>query len=140
MGALQEAVVREFLGHAHGREQDADAMADLMTDDVVWQVNVPSWKPRTGRETSRAELSRQNTMATGCLEGSELLNIASNDRVVFTERVDVFEMMGKRITFRVNAVFEIEDGRIAAWREYYDSVALAKQLGIEPNLVVEEDA
>ena len=49
-------------------------------------------------------------------------------------------MMGKRITFRVNAVFEVEDGRIAAWREYYDSVALAKQLGIEPHLVVEEDA
>ena len=49
-------------------------------------------------------------------------------------------MMGKRITFRVKAVFEVEDGRIAAWREYYDSVALAKQLGIEPHLVVEEDA
>jgi limonene-1,2-epoxide hydrolase len=37
----------------------------------------------------------------------------------------------------VTAVYEVEDGKIAAWREYYDSVALAKQLGIEPNLVVE---
>jgi limonene-1,2-epoxide hydrolase len=54
--------------------------------------------------------------------------------------VDVFEMMGKRITFLVNAVFEVERGRIAAWREYYDSVALAKQLGIEANLVVEGGA
>ena len=113
-------------------------MAEMMTDDVVWQVNVPSWKPRAGRETSRAELSRQITLATGCLDGSELLNIASNDRVVFTERVDVFEMMGKRIISRVNAVFEVENGKIAAWREYYDSVDLAKQLGIEPSLVVEE--
>jgi limonene-1,2-epoxide hydrolase len=93
MGVEQEAVVREFLQHTHGREQDADAMADMMTDDVVWQVNVPSWKPRIGRETSRAELSRQNTMATGGLDGSQVLHIASNDRVVFTERVDVFEVM-----------------------------------------------
>ena len=138
MGAKEEAVVREFLRHAEGREQNADAMADMMTDDVVWQVNVPSWKVRTGRETSRVELSRQNSIATGCLEGSQLLNIASNDRVVFTERMDVFEMMGKRITFPVNAIFEVEDGKIAAWREYYDSVALARQLGIDPSLVVEE--
>jgi limonene-1,2-epoxide hydrolase len=113
-------------------------MADMMTNDVVWQVNVPSWKPRTGREACRAELSRQNTMSTGGLEESRVLNIASNDRVVFTERVDVFETMGKRVTLHTNAVYEVEDGKIAAWREYYDSVALAKQLGIEPNLVVED--
>jgi limonene-1,2-epoxide hydrolase len=138
MGAEQEAVVTEFMQHAHGREQSADAMADMMTDDVVWQVNVPSWKPRTGREACRAELSRQNAMSTGGLEGSQVLNIASNDRVVFTERVDVFETMGKRVTLHTNAVYEVENGKIAAWREYYDSVALAKQLGIEPNLVVEE--
>ena len=138
MGAKEEAVVLEFLEHANGREQSADAMADMMTDDVVWQVNVPSWKPRTGRETARAELARQNTLATGGLEGSQLLNIASNDRVVFTERVDIFEMMGTRVTFPVNAVFEVVDGKIAAWREYYDSVALARQLGIDPNVVVEE--
>jgi len=138
MGAEQEAVVREFMQYAHGHEQSADAMADMMTDDVVWQVNVPSWKARTGRETCRAELSRQNTMSTGGLEGSEVLNVASNDRVVFTERVDVFETMGKRVTLHTNAVYEVEDGKIAAWREYYDSVDLARQLGIDPNLVVEE--
>jgi limonene-1,2-epoxide hydrolase len=38
----------------------------------------------------------------------------------------------------VNAVYEVEDGKIALWREYYDSVALAEQLGIDPNLVVEQ--
>jgi limonene-1,2-epoxide hydrolase len=137
MGAEEEAVVREFMELAHGQEQSADAMADMMTDDVVWQVNVPSWKPRIGREECRTELSRQNTMSTGGL-GGEVLNIASNDRAVFTERVDVFETMGKRVTLHTNAVYEVEDGKIAAWREYYDSVDLARQLGIDPDLVVEE--
>jgi limonene-1,2-epoxide hydrolase len=138
MGADQEAVVRKFIERAGGREQSADAMADMMTDDIVWQVNVPSWKPRVGRETCRAELVRQNTMYTGGSDAAQLLNIASNDRVVFTERVDYFEMMGKRITSHVTAVYEVEDRKIAVWREYYDSVALAKQLGIDPNLVVEQ--
>ena len=138
MGAEQEAVVHEFMQYADGREQSADSMADMMTDDVVWQVNVPSWKSCKGRETCRAELVRQNGMSTGGLKGSQVLNIASNDRVVFTERVDVFETMGKRVTLHTNVVYEVEDGKIAVWREYYDSVALARQLGIDPNLVVED--
>jgi limonene-1,2-epoxide hydrolase len=123
MGAEQEEVLHKFLVHEH--EQDSDSMADMMTDDVVWQTNVPSWRPLTGRETSRAELSRQSKMATWGLDGTQVLNIASNDRVVFAERVTVFETMAKRVTLRVIAVFEVEDGKIAAWREYYDRVALA---------------
>ena len=77
-------------------------------------------------------------MSTGGLPGSEVRNIVSNDRLVFTERSDVFEMGDKRITLQVDAVFEVVDGKIAAWREYYDSVDLARQLGLDPNLVVEE--
>jgi limonene-1,2-epoxide hydrolase len=87
--------------------------------------------------TSRRGSSRTScaTTSTGMLPGSEVHNIASSGGGVFTERTDVFEMGDKRITFRVNAVFEVVDGKIAAWREYYDSVDLARQLGVE---VVEE--
>jgi limonene-1,2-epoxide hydrolase len=46
-------------------------------------------------------------------------------------------MGDKRITLRLAAVFEVVEGKIAAWREYYDSVDLARQLGVDPNLVVE---
>ena len=69
---------------------------------------------------------------------SEVLNIASNDGVVFTERTAVFEMGDKRVTLRLNAVFEVVEGKIAAWREYYDSVDLARQLGVDPSSLVEE--
>ena len=137
MGTAQERVVLEFLGHGHGRAQDVESMTALMADDIVWQINVPSWEPRVGREAARKELLHQNTMSTGGLPGSEVRNIVSNDRLVFTERSDVFEMGDKRITLHVNAVFEVVDGKIAAWREYYDSVDLARQLGLDPNLVVE---
>ena len=75
-------------------------------------------------------------MSTGGL-GGQVLSMVSNDRLVFQERNAIFEMGDKRITLRLAAVFEVVDGKIAAWREYYDTVDLARQLGIDPNLVVE---
>jgi limonene-1,2-epoxide hydrolase len=138
MGAAEEKLVLEFLGHGHGREQDVDRMTALMAEDIIWQINVPSWSPLVGREVAREELARQNTLSTGGLPGSEVLNVASNGGVVFTERSDVFEMGEKRITLRVNAVLEVVEGKIAAWREYYDSVDLARQLSLDPSLVVEQ--
>jgi limonene-1,2-epoxide hydrolase len=137
MGVAEEKLVLEFLSHGHGRDMNVDRQTAMMADDIIWQVNVPTWKPRVGREAAREELARQNTISTGDL-GSEVLNIASNDGVVFTERTAVFEMGDKRITMRLNAVFEVVEGKIAAWREYYDSVDLARQLGVDPSSVVEE--
>lgn len=56
--------------------------------------------------------------------------------MVFTERVGISEMGDKRIGLHLTAVFEVVDGKIASRREYYDSVDLARQLGIDPNLVI----
>jgi len=39
---------------------------------------------------------------------------------------------------RTNAVFEVRNGKIAAWREYYDSADLARQLDIDVRHVVEQ--
>jgi limonene-1,2-epoxide hydrolase len=132
MGAAEEKLVLEFLSHGHGHDMDVDGMTAMMADDIVWQVNVPTWKPVVGREAAREELARQNTISTGDLPGNEVLNMTSNDRVVLQERTAIFEMADKRITMRLAAAFEIVDGKIAAWREYYDSVDIARQLGVDP--------
>jgi limonene-1,2-epoxide hydrolase len=137
MGAAEERIALEFLSHGHGTRMDIDAMAAMLTEDFVWYVNA-SRKPFVGCEAAREELARQVTMSSGALPGSEIHNVASNGGVVFTERTDIFEMDGKRIRFPVTAVLEVVDGRIAAWREYYDTVYLARQLGVDPSSVVEE--
>jgi limonene-1,2-epoxide hydrolase len=137
MGAAEEKIALEFLSHGHGMRMDIDAMAAMLTDDFVWHVNA-SQKPFVGREAARDELARQVVMSTGALPDSEIHNVASNGGVVFTERTDIFEMDGKRITFPVTAVLEVVDGKIAAWREYWDNVDLARQLGIDANLLVPE--
>ena len=135
MGQVEEHIVRDFLRCAEGKEQSVDGLTSRMTDDVVWQVNVPLSKVINGRNAAREELERQNAMSTGSLPGSKITAIASNDHIVFTERVEQFEMAGKAVTLRVNAVFEVREGRIAAWREYFDSHDLATQLGVDANLL-----
>ncbi len=48
------------------------------------------------------------------------------------ERVDVNAMNGVPVTFNVTAIFEVRDGAITHWREYWDAVHVARQLGIDP--------
>lgn len=130
MGAAEEGVVLEFLKWTEGRTQNVDEMTARLTDDFSWQVNVPLAKVVVGRDAARAEIERQNTIATGLLEGSEIRAMGSKEGTVFTERVDVVEMAGKKLTFRINGIFEVRDGKIAAWREYFDTCDMTQQLGI----------
>ena len=50
----------------------------------------------------------------------DLLNIAEADGVVLTERVDKFEINGNWIALPVMGTFELADGKITAWRDYFD--------------------
>jgi limonene-1,2-epoxide hydrolase len=44
---------------------------------------------------------------------------------VLTERTDIFDNNGKTMSVDVIGVFELKDGKIHAWREYFDTRALA---------------
>ena len=68
MGVAQENLVLEFLGHIRGSQMDVDAMTAMMSDDVVWQTNVPTWKPRVGREERGRNLRvRTRSRLENCL-------------------------------------------------------------------------
>jgi limonene-1,2-epoxide hydrolase len=110
MGAAEEKLVMEFLRHGEGREMDVDAIVAMMTDDVVFQGNVPTRKPRVGRAAAREELARGAAVSTGDLDG-EVLSMVSSDRLVFQERNTIFEVGDKRITLRLAAVLKLSTGR-----------------------------
>ena len=107
-------VVRRFC--ALWADGDLDAIVGSFTDDAVYH-NMPI-DPVVGPEAIRAFIE-------GFLGGVdkvtfEVRNIAAAGDVVMTERVDVFEAPGKRIELPVMGAFELRDGRIAAWRDYFD--------------------
>lgn len=69
------------------------------------------------------------------IEGSQIRTIVSNNDTVVVERVDVNAMNGVAVTFHVTAIFEVCDGAITHWREYWDTSHVAQQLGIDPALM-----
>lgn len=130
-----EKIVVEFVHAAYGESMDIDAMTALMADDFAWQLHVPLSPVVRGRDAARAELEKHNTLSTGMIEGSEIRTIISDGDTVIVERVDVNSMNGMAVTFYVTAIFEIRDGALTHWREYWDTAHVAQQLGIDPALM-----
>jgi limonene-1,2-epoxide hydrolase len=56
-----------------------------------------------------------------------MLNVAANGDTVHTERLDRFSMGGKTVELPVAGVFEIKDGKIHAWRDYFDLTTWTRQ-------------
>lgn len=127
-----EQLVLDFIHAAYGEHMNVDAMTALMAEDFVWQLHVPLSPVVVGRDAARAELEKHNGLSTGMIEGSEIRTIVSNADTVVVERVDVNSMNGVAVTFNVTAIFEVRDGAIAHWREYWDTSHVARQLGIDP--------
>jgi limonene-1,2-epoxide hydrolase len=44
----------------------------------------------------------------------------ASSAVVFNERTDRITLNGRPVTLPIAGVFEMREGRIVAWREYFD--------------------
>ena len=86
----------------------------LMSDDIVYH-NIPM-EPLVGLDAVKA------WMTATPVEDAEWIthHIAANGPVVLTERTDRLKMRGAWITVRVMGAFEVHDGKITAWRDYFD--------------------
>jgi limonene-1,2-epoxide hydrolase len=119
-----ESVVRDFCRAVERR--DVTALVTFFTDDAVYH-NIPM-APLTGRDAIASTLTQFIAPATKV--EFELLGIATQGATVFTERVDRFEINGKQIALPVMGAFEVtSDGKIRAWRDYFDMQQFTNQLG-----------
>jgi limonene-1,2-epoxide hydrolase len=62
----------------------------------------------------------------------KLLSIAVNGERVLTERVDDFSIGGVKVSLPIMGVFEIRNGKIVAWRDYFDLETYRRQLARQP--------
>ena len=60
-----------------------------------------------------------------------IVHVAANEDVIMTERVDDFLVGGRRIPLPVMGACEVRDGKIAAWRDYFDREQLFSQVRAE---------
>ena len=109
-----EDVVRDFC-EAWSR-RDVDELLNYFTDDAVYH-NMPL-DPVHGKDAIRNMLGFFVPPSQSI--SFEIVHMASSGDVVHTERVDAFDMGGNRVVLPVAGVFELRDGKIAAWRDYFD--------------------
>lgn len=124
MGEQAEKVVLDFC--AAWRRLDMEELLGFFTVDAVYH-NMPM-EPVKGVDAIRNVFSMFVAPAESI--EFEVVHIAARGNVVFTERVDRFVIGGRKAALPVAGVFEVTDGKISAWRDYFDMQDFMKQSGM----------
>ncbi|MCP5380115.1 MAG: nuclear transport factor 2 family protein [Novosphingobium sp.] len=127
-----EQTVRDFLALFHTSRLDTKALRAMLADDARYQPVVPIAPVREGADAIVEELERQYRLYDEC--ACDTLKLAVCGNTVFTERIDTVRQLanGQRTTTHVVGVFDLDAaGRIVWWREYWDALDCAGQLGID---------
>jgi limonene-1,2-epoxide hydrolase len=119
-------VVESFLGALQAKE--FDRAVSLLADDVVYQ-NVPFPADR-----GKAAVVRTLKLFEKIVTDFEvrMRNIAAQGGTVLTERVDVLSGPLLYLDIKVCGTFEVRDGKIVLWRDYFDLAETTAKLLVSP--------
>jgi limonene-1,2-epoxide hydrolase len=106
---------------------DAAKAADFFSDDAVYH-NIPL-DPVNGRDAIRDTIGMFLGMADKVW--FDTLHIVADGPIVMTERIDHFAQGDRDIALPVMGVFEVSDGKITAWRDYFDMNQFTSQMSTE---------
>lgn len=111
-----EQLVLKFLSAL--TSNDAPELIKYFADETMYQ-NMPL-PPAYGREAVEETLAGLFTVMS--IDAVETFHIGSSNGLVYTERVDVLRALptGKSYALPILGVFQIVDGKIAGWRDYFD--------------------
>jgi limonene-1,2-epoxide hydrolase len=104
---------------ASWKSKDIEQLMGFFHDDAVY-VNVPIDPPNRGTEQIRATIAGFMGMAQAM---EFVVHHTAEDPargIVMNERTDRFLLGERWIELPVMGVFELRDGRIQAWRDYFD--------------------
>lgn len=121
-----EQVVRDFLESWGGRS--LETICSGFADDAVYH-NVPV-DPIEGIADIRAVF--QGFLDAFCDAKLDVVRLAAEPGLVLAERVDYFTMNdGRKIVLPVTGVFEIENGKIKRFSDYFDLADFEGQSGLK---------
>jgi limonene-1,2-epoxide hydrolase len=119
-------VVQSFLRAMEA--QDRELATSLMADDIVYQ-NVPLPANR-GKPAVIRTLKAFERFVTSF--EVRMKNIAERDGVVLTERVDILKGPWVHLDIWVCGTFEVKNGKITLWRDYFDLAEATGKLLLGP--------
>jgi limonene-1,2-epoxide hydrolase len=104
------------------QDQDLDTAAAQLDDNLVYEnVGYPTIRGRARAVKLFRGLQRPNLGFE-----AKIHRIAVNGATVLTERTDVLVIGPMRMQFWVCGVFEVRNGRITLWRDYFDMFDMLK--------------
>jgi len=107
--------VRDFIAKWEAR--DVDGIMDSFSDNPFYH-NMPM-EPLTSKKAIRDFIEPFLKPVTA-VEWTVYFIAEDANGVVLTERTDAFSFGDKRIALPVMGTFEIENGKISKWRDYFD--------------------
>lgn len=121
--ANNEQTIREFI--AAWSNLDVEELVGYFTMDGIYH-NMPI-DPVQGADNLRGFIK---AFLTGWEKTDwEILNIVAQGDIVMAERVDRTVVGGKTVNLPCLGVFEMRDGKIAVWRDYFDMATYTKAVG-----------
>lgn len=117
MNAENERIVTAFCRSL--LDADMAKTVEYLAEDVQYH-NIP-WKPVTGRAAVRQLLDPLVDGANCAITTMDIKHTASCGNVVMNERVETWVKGGVTIDLPVLGVFELQNGKITHWRDYFDS-------------------
>ena len=124
--AQAETLVTSFLSAWH--ERDIDVIMSYLADDAVYH-NMPV-APIVGATAIRGIFSALLEIFSDV--ALDIVSIAAKPDLVLTERVDRFTMQdGRSVIMPVCGVFEIRDGKIVRFSDYFDLASFEAASGLK---------
>jgi len=117
-----KAIIREFI--KSWSKLDAKELAGYFTEDGIYH-NMPI-QPVQGRDN--IENFILGFSGTWTETTWEIINIVADGDFVVAERVDRTKAGEKSVDLPCVGVFELENGKIKAWRDYFDLSAYMNAL------------
>lgn len=120
--AQSEEIVERFLNAL--MQQDHVTISELLHPDIVYtNVSLPTFKG--GKRVAGLIKLALSSARKLKVKNHQLV---AKENIVLTERTDILEIGPLHIGFWVCGTFEVEDGKIILWRDYFDWLNVSKGL------------
>jgi len=126
-----ELAVEKLFKSLSGKSPDFDAVFSMFAEDGYYWALTPVSPQRHGPQAIVDDLKKQLALGGDLESGPAYALVSSNNHVVL-ERTDYVTVTHtqRRTGVRICSVFEFDDeGKITAWREYWDKLYCAEQMG-----------
>lgn len=117
--------VLEFVKVWEGPGGFQEAVKQFFTPKTVWENH--GMVTKTGIDEALTFYNGFGEQVDLASMQVEMLALAETDNKVLSERIDhMIDRSGKTvISVRLMGIIEVADGKITAWRDYFDTAALA---------------